>query len=87
MLLSLQGMPDALIVHAAIATAMATIVFTSISSMRAHHRQGAIRWDIVWVIGPGMIVGGLLSGGAVFAYLSGFWLSLFFWVFVWYYGG
>jgi len=86
MLLSLQGMPDALIVHAAIATAMATIVFTSISSMRAHHRQGAIRWDIVWVIGPGMIVGGLLSGGAVFAYLSGFWLSLFFAVFVGYSG-
>lgn len=84
MLLPRSGVPPELLVHAAIATAMATIVFTSISSMRAHHRQGAIRWDIVAVIGPGLIAGGLLSGGAVFAYLSGVWLSLFFAVFVGY---
>ncbi len=84
MLLPLYGVPQELVVHAAIATGMATIVFTSISSMRAHHRQRAIRWDIVWIIGPGLIVGGLLSGGAVFSYLSGVWLSLFFAVFVGY---
>src|SRR5690606_5964867 len=53
-------------------------------SMRAHHRQGAIRWDIVYVMGPGLIAGGLLSGGAVFSYISGVWLSLFFALFVGY---
>ncbi|MYN14739.1 TSUP family transporter [Pusillimonas sp. TS35] len=82
MLLPVFGVPADLVVHAAIATAMATIVFTSVSSMRAHHRRGAIRWDIVAVIGPGLVVGGLLSGGAAFSFVSGVWLSLFFAVFV-----
>src|SRR5690606_1058379 len=74
------------VVHAAIATSMATIVFTSVSSMRAHHAKGAIRWDIVRILAPGMIIGGLLSGGAVFAYLSGIGLSLIFAAFVGYSG-
>ncbi|GAB2908625.1 sulfite exporter TauE/SafE family protein [Paralcaligenes ginsengisoli] len=86
MLFPLFGVPDSLVVHAAIATSMTTIIFTSISSVRAHHAKGAIRWDIVGVMAPGMIVGGLISGGAVFSYLSGAWLSLFFGLFVGYSG-
>ncbi|PLC55024.1 hypothetical protein CR155_06120 [Pollutimonas nitritireducens] len=86
MLFPLYGVSDDLIVHAAIATSMTTIIFTSISSMRAHHAKGAIRWDIVWVMAPGMIVGGLLSGGAVFSYISANWLALIFAVFVAYSG-
>jgi uncharacterized membrane protein YfcA len=82
MLLPLAGVPLALLVHAAIATSMATIVFTSMSSLRAHHKHGAIRWDIVGLMGPGLVVGGIASGGAVFSYLSGAWLSLVFAVFV-----
>jgi uncharacterized protein len=38
--------PD-LAVKMAIATSMATIIFTSVSSVRAHHKRGAVRWDIV----------------------------------------
>lgn len=86
MLFPVYGIPQDLVVHASIATSMATIVFTSVSSMRAHHKRGAIRWGIVAVMGPGLIVGGLLSGGAVFSYLSGFWLSLIFALFVGYSG-
>ncbi len=83
---AIYGIPRELVVHAAIATSMATIVFTSVSSMRAHHKRGAILWNIVLVMAPGMIVGGLLSGGAVFSYLSGVWLSIIFAVFVGYSG-
>lgn len=39
MLLPLYGVSPDLVVHAAIATAMATIVFTSVSSVRAHHAK------------------------------------------------
>jgi uncharacterized membrane protein YfcA len=85
-LLPLFGVPAHLAVHAAIATSMTTIIFTSVSSVRAHHAKGAIRWDIVKIMAPGMIVGGLLSGGAVFSYLSGVWLSLVFAAFVGYSG-
>lgn len=82
MMLPLSGVPMPLVVHAAIATSMATIVFTSVSSVRAHHKRGAIRWDIVSVMGPGLVVGGLLSGGAAFSFISGAWLALVFAVFV-----
>lgn len=84
LLLPMYGVSQELAVHAAIATAMSTIVFTSVSSMRAHHAQKAILWKVVAVMAPGLVVGGLLSGGAVFSYLSGAWLALFFAVFVGY---
>src|SRR3546814_8048970 len=47
MLFTWQGMPQDLIVHAAIATSMTSILFTSISSVRAHQRKGTIQWKIV----------------------------------------
>jgi uncharacterized membrane protein YfcA len=68
----------------AIATAMATIVFTSISSLRAHHGRGAVRWDIVRSLAPGIITGGLLASLGVFALLRGKYLALFFGVFIGY---
>jgi len=86
MLFPMVGMPDDIMVHVAIATSMGTILFTSVSSMRAHHRKGAIRWEIVAVLAPGIIVGGLLSGGAVFAFIDPAWLSLVFACFVAYSG-
>jgi len=52
-----QGMPAERIVHLALGTSMATIFFTSASSMRAHHRQGAVDWKIARAIAPGILVG------------------------------
>lgn len=45
------------LVHLALGTSMAAIVLTSISSLRAHHRHGAVRWDIVRYIAPGILLG------------------------------
>lgn len=81
-LLPQLGVPSALVVHASIATAMATIIFTSISSLRAHHARGGVRWDLIVLLAPGVVVGGLLSGGAVFAYINGLALAIFFTLFV-----
>jgi uncharacterized membrane protein YfcA len=61
MLFSAQGFPQEQIMHLALGTAMGTIVFTSIGSMRAHHRHGAVRWDIVKSLAPGMVLGTLAS--------------------------
>jgi uncharacterized membrane protein YfcA len=41
----------------ALGTAMATIMFTSISSMRAHHAHGAVDWAIARAISPGILLG------------------------------
>jgi len=82
LLLSQQGVPATLSVKMAIATSMTTILFTSISSVRAHHRRGAVRWDLVRTLAPGIVVGGLLSGAGVFALLKGTTLAPVFAVFV-----
>ena len=47
------------VVHLAVATATATILFTSASSSWAHHRHGAVLWNVVARMAPGMIVGSL----------------------------
>ncbi|QLG88872.1 sulfite exporter TauE/SafE family protein [Chitinibacter bivalviorum] len=43
--------------HLALGTSLATIMFTGIASVRAHHAKGAVRWDIVRQITPGIIAG------------------------------
>ncbi len=60
-----QGFADTHLMHLALGTSMATIVFTSVSSLRAHHQHGAVLWPVVRRIAPGIVVGTLL--GAQFA--------------------
>lgn len=52
-----QGFPFDQVVHMALGTSMAGIVLTSMSSLRAHHQHGAVRWDIVMGITPGILLG------------------------------
>jgi uncharacterized protein len=52
-----QGFPADKVVHLALGTSMAAIVLTSASSLRAHHGHGAVRWDIVRPITPGILLG------------------------------
>jgi uncharacterized membrane protein YfcA len=73
-----RGVLPNLAVKMAIATSMATIIFTSIASVRAHHRRGAVRWDIVKLLAPGIMLGGLIASVGVFSLLKGTWLALFF---------
>ena len=81
-LLSNRGVPADLAVKMAIATSMATIIFTSISSVRAHHKRGAVRWDLVRGLAPGIVLGSMLGSLGVFALLKGSYLAIFFGLFV-----
>jgi uncharacterized protein len=56
-----QGIPRELATHAAIATSLGTLLFSSLSSMRAHHKRGAVRWTIVWQLVPGILIGSYLG--------------------------
>lgn len=76
------GTSPELAVKMAIATSMATIMFTSISSVRAHHKRGAVRWPVVAAMAPGLVIGGLLAGFGLFALIKGAWLALAFAAFV-----
>ncbi|HKK14819.1 MAG TPA: sulfite exporter TauE/SafE family protein [Gammaproteobacteria bacterium] len=72
-----QGVAPEAIMHVAIGTSLATIVVTSLSSIRAHQRRGAIDWRVFRVITPGIIVGGVL-GAAIAKQLAGDTLRLAF---------
>lgn len=81
-ILGQRGVPAHLAVKMAIATSMATILFTSLSSVRAHHRRGAVRWPLVRGMAPGIVLGGLLAGAGAFALLKGQVLAAVFGLFV-----
>jgi uncharacterized protein len=82
LILGHRGVEASLAVKMAIATSMATILFTSLSSVRAHHAHGAVRWPIVRAMAPGIVAGGLLAGAGAFALLKGQVLALVFGLFV-----
>lgn len=77
-----RGVSPDLSVKVAIATSMATIIFTSVSSVRAHHKRGAVRWDVVWRLAPGIVMGAAVASMGVFSVLKGSSLALFFALFV-----
>jgi len=81
-ILSGRSVAPGLTVKMAIATSMATIIFTSISSVRAHHKRRAVRWDLVKGLAPGIVIGGAIASLGVFAILKGSSLALFFAFFV-----
>ncbi len=76
--LTMRGVDAGLAVKMAIATSMSTILFTSVSSVRAHHKRGAVRWDLVRKLVPGIVAGGLIGGAGVFAVLKGSTLAFVF---------
>lgn len=75
-----QGISEAVMMHLAIGTSLATIVLTALSSVRAHHSHGAVRWPVVYRLSPGIVVGALL-GAAVADALPTPVLRIFFAVF------
>lgn len=77
LLFSLAGFPSEGIVHVAIATSLATILFTSTASIIAHARRGAVLWRVAAVLTPGIALGSWF-GGALAAVLSGRALSAVF---------
>lgn len=81
-ILTARGVGADLAVKMAIATSMATIIFTSISSVRAHHARGAVRWDIVQRLAPGIVLGAAIASLGVFAVLKGSVLALLFAAFI-----
>jgi uncharacterized protein len=81
LILTSKGYPPDYTVKMAVATSLATICFTSISSVRAHNKRGAVQWHVVKVLAPGILVGSLL-GAQVAHVLPGKLLGVLFAVFV-----
>uniref|UniRef100_UPI003751388A sulfite exporter TauE/SafE family protein n=1 Tax=Polaromonas sp. TaxID=1869339 RepID=UPI003751388A len=80
-ILTAKGYPADYTVKMAVATSLATICFTSMTSVLAHHRRGAVLWPIVRLLAPGILLGSLL-GAQIAVALPGKVLSVLFAVFV-----
>ncbi len=79
-ILTARAYPQAHVIKMAVATSLATICFTSLASVRAHHRRGAVRWDIVRFLAPGILLGAFLGSqiaAAMPARLLGYLFAVF----------
>jgi len=80
---STRGFPPDSVMIMAVATSLATIVATSISAVYAHHRLGAIRWDTVFRLAPGILIGSVI-GSIIADRLPAHWFKLIFALFLLY---
>jgi uncharacterized membrane protein YfcA len=69
-----QGLPREHIAHIAVATGVASILFTAVASSLAHHRHAAVDWLLLRRLAPGLVAGGL-GGGFVAQLLPTAWLG------------
>ena len=58
---SSQGYEQQYLMHMALATSLATIIVTSISSTLTHHKKHAVLWHIVLLLAPGICLGAWLG--------------------------
>jgi uncharacterized membrane protein YfcA len=77
MLFASLGFPAGEVLHLALGTSMAAILFTSVSSLRAHHAHGAVLWPALRGLTPGVLAGTLL-GAQLAARISSRALAIFF---------
>ncbi len=80
---SRQGLAGEHLMHLALGTSLASIIFTALSSFMAHHKRGAVRWAVVRRISPGILLG-TLSGTFLAATLSTAFLKIFFALFLYF---
>jgi uncharacterized membrane protein YfcA len=50
------------VLHLSLGTSLAAMIIATASATRAHHRHGAVRWDLVKGLAPGIAVAGLAAG-------------------------
>ena len=83
MMLHAQGLATGMEPQLALGTSLASILFTSLSSVRAHHRHGAVEWPLVRRIAPGIVLGTLV-GAMLAAQMSAWVLKVVFVAFLFY---
>ena len=78
---TMQGVSVDVLMHVAIGTSLATIVITSLSSIRAHQKHQAIDWSVFKRITPGILLGAFL-GAALAKFIGGENLRILFGLFL-----
>lgn len=78
-----QHIPVDVSLHIALGTSMATILFTSLASLRKHHQHGAVSWHFVWRVAPGILLGTAI-GTLLASHIPANFLTIFFALFVYF---
>jgi len=73
--------PPNAVMHMAIGTSLATVIFTAIAALYAHHQRKTVRWDMLRFLVPGLIFGAVV-GSCATNFLSSGSLRIFFGVFL-----
>jgi len=60
-----KGFPPHHVVHLALGTGIATMLFTSVVSVRSHHLRESVQWGVLRAMAPGLVIG--TFGGALLA--------------------
>ncbi len=81
MLFQYQGFDPASLAHVAIGSSLVTIIPTAIASTLAHHRKGAVDWQVFASMSPGLLAGAL-AGALLADQLQTLWLQRLFGVFL-----
>lgn len=80
---ALDHVPTELRMHLAVGTSLASIVMTSLVSVRVFHYQESVRWPLVWRLLPGIVLGTFL-GLSITRHLSSYHIRVLFAIFVLY---
>lgn len=78
-----KGFPPQYVLHMALGTGIAVMLFTSAASTYGHQQHGAVRWDVLRHAVPGIILG-TLAGSLLASHLNTRWLTLAFTGFVYF---
>jgi len=75
-----QGFDSSIVMQMAVATSLASILFTGLSSVRAHQERGAVRWDLVGSLAPALMLGAF-AGSHLAEAVGGDWMKRLFGIF------
>jgi uncharacterized protein len=77
----LLNFPQPYIMHMAIATSLAAMIFNTAAATWAHNKRHGVLWDVFRKMVPGLIVGSIL-GAIIATWLSGVFLEIIFGIFL-----
>ncbi|ADI30194.1 sulfite exporter TauE/SafE family protein [Methylotenera versatilis] len=76
-----QGFSADSVVHLALGTSLACMIISSASSLRAHAYRGAVMWDVVKGMTPGIILGAFIAT-QIASHVNSSYIAIFFALFM-----
>jgi uncharacterized protein len=76
-----QLVPESLVMYVAAGTSLTVMIFTSLVSIKAHHKIAAILWPVFNKLWPGIVLG-VITGALLAEFIPTYWLKFILAVFL-----